>query len=47
MFRIAHGRVYDPQHGIDGEIRDVWIQEGKVIAPPAVAATGINICPRL
>lgn len=36
MLRIAHGRVYDPQHGVGGEIRDVWIQEGKVVAPPAM-----------
>lgn len=35
--RIRGGRVYDPQNGIDGEIRDVWIDDGRIVAPPAEA----------
>lgn len=35
MLRIANGRVYDPQNGIHGEIRDVWLQGSKVAAGPA------------
>jgi formylmethanofuran dehydrogenase subunit A len=31
---IAGGAVYDPTSGVDGEVRDVWIAEGRVIAPP-------------
>ena len=34
-FRIAGGTVYDPRHGIDGEIRDVWILNGKIAPPPS------------
>ena len=33
--RIAGGRVIDPANGINDEIRDIWIEDGRVIAPPA------------
>src|SRR3954471_10241241 len=33
--RIAGGRVIDPANRINDEIRDVWVEEGKVIAPPS------------
>jgi formylmethanofuran dehydrogenase subunit A len=31
--RIAGGRVIDPAHGRDG-VGDVWIEDGRIIAPP-------------
>ena len=31
---IRGGYVYDPINGIDGQVRDIWIRAGKVIAPP-------------
>jgi formylmethanofuran dehydrogenase subunit A len=34
-FTIAGGTVYDPLHGVDGERRDIWIRDGKIVAPPA------------
>lgn len=34
LFKIANGAVYDPAHGIAGEIRDLWIEDGKIVAPP-------------
>jgi formylmethanofuran dehydrogenase subunit A len=33
--KIAGGRVIDPANGIDEEVRDVWIGDGRVIAAPA------------
>jgi formylmethanofuran dehydrogenase subunit A len=33
--KIAAGTVYDPANGIDGEVRDIWINGGKIVAPPA------------
>lgn len=33
--KIAGGTVYDPRNGIDGEIRDIWIENGRIVAPPA------------
>ena len=32
---IANGTLYDPANGIDGETRDVWIRDGRVIEAPA------------
>jgi len=35
MIRIRGGAVYDPANGVDGEIRDVWIEGGRIVpAPP-------------
>ncbi len=30
--RIKNGKVYDPINGIDGEVRDICIQDGKIVA---------------
>ncbi len=32
--KIANGTVYDPANGIDGQIRDLWISDGKIVASP-------------
>ncbi len=51
---VKSGTVYDPKNGIDGEIRDVWIENGRVIAAPTdpeirpdktVDATGLVVMP--
>ncbi|HEY6563716.1 MAG TPA: hypothetical protein VIY86_04430 [Pirellulaceae bacterium] len=34
-FRISGGTVYDPTHGIEGEVRDLWICDGKMADPPS------------
>ncbi|MFN9295982.1 MAG: hypothetical protein ACK6EB_48560 [Planctomyces sp.] len=31
---LKGGVVYDPRNGIDGELRDVWMQDGRCIAAP-------------
>ena len=36
--RITGGRVYDPTNGIDGELRDVCIEDGRVVAALAPGA---------
>src|SRR3954467_14743991 len=37
--RITGGRVYDPANGVDGEVRDVCLMDGKVVDDvPAHAA---------
>ena len=33
--KISQGIVYDPRNGIDGEVRDVWILDGRVVDAPA------------
>ncbi len=54
MLRITGGKIYDPRNGVRGEVRDVWIAEGRVIAAladPAVRAdrtidaTGMVVMP--
>jgi formylmethanofuran dehydrogenase subunit A len=40
LLKIAGGQVHDPANGVRGEVRDVWISDGKVIAPPVDPATG-------
>lgn len=34
LFRVAGGAVHDPARGIDGAIEDLWIEEGRFVAPP-------------
>jgi formylmethanofuran dehydrogenase subunit A len=34
-FKIAGGTVYDPLHGVDGETRDIWIRDGKIVDAPS------------
>jgi formylmethanofuran dehydrogenase subunit A len=52
--RISNGTVYDPANGVDGVVKDIWIQDGKVVAPPsqpearpdkAIDATGLVVVP--
>ncbi len=35
LFKIAGGTVYDPAHGVDGAVQDIWIKDGKIVAAPA------------
>jgi len=36
MLGILGGRVYDPLNGKDGEIGDIWVKDGRVVAPEDV-----------
>jgi len=40
--RITGGRVYDPANGIDGEVRDVCLRDGKVVDDVPDHATQID-----
>ena len=35
LLRVQGGELYDPANGVDGEVRDIWARDGKVIAPPS------------
>ncbi len=37
LLKITGGRLYDPANSIDGEVRDLWIRDGKMVAAPADA----------
>ena len=34
LLKIAGGTVYDPANGVDGVVRDIWIEAGRVVAAP-------------
>jgi formylmethanofuran dehydrogenase subunit A len=40
LLKIINGTVYDPANGVDGVVKDIWIQDGKIIAPPEANAPG-------
>lgn len=33
LIKLTGGKVYDPTNGIDGEIRDIFVRNGRIIAP--------------
>jgi formylmethanofuran dehydrogenase subunit A len=35
FLKITGGTVYDPANGVDGEVRDLWIAGGKIVAAPS------------
>ena len=40
LFKIAGGYVYDPANNVDGQVKDLWIDGGKIVdAPTDLAAT--------
>lgn len=48
--RIVGGAVHDPANGVDGEVRDVCIEDGRIVASippgaPAVDARGMVVMP--
>ncbi|WP_227247421.1 formylmethanofuran dehydrogenase subunit A [Paraburkholderia caribensis] len=36
--RLRGGRVYDPANGVDGELRDLYIRDGRIVDAPADGA---------
>ncbi|HWA98914.1 MAG TPA: formylmethanofuran dehydrogenase subunit A, partial [Pirellulales bacterium] len=54
LFKIAGGTLYDPANGIDGQVRDLWIDGGRMVDAPAdpgvrpaktLDATGLVVMP--
>jgi formylmethanofuran dehydrogenase subunit A len=54
MLKISGGTVYDPANNIDGEVRDLWVHDGRIVAPPSaeaarpdrtIDATGLVVMP--
>jgi formylmethanofuran dehydrogenase subunit A len=41
LLKLANGTVYDPVHSVDGEIRDIWIHDGRVVAGPPLDSSGV------
>lgn len=34
LFLLKGGYVYDPANDLDGQVHDIWMRDGRVIAPP-------------
>src|SRR5580693_8101998 len=34
LLKIAGGTVHDPANGIDGQVADLWVRDGRIVAPP-------------
>jgi formylmethanofuran dehydrogenase subunit A len=49
MLRITGGKVYDPANGIDGEVRDLFVSDGKFVSAVedgrTIDATGMIVFP--
>ncbi|MEO8259053.1 MAG: formylmethanofuran dehydrogenase subunit A [Acidobacteriota bacterium] len=50
QLRLAGGTVYDPANGVDGEVRDLCIEDGRLVAEvaadaPAIDARGMVVMP--
>ncbi len=49
MLRITNGRVYDPANGVNGEVRDVCISDGRIVPQVeggrTIDATGMVVFP--
>ena len=31
LIKLTGGKVYDPAHGIDGEVRDIFVRDGRIV----------------
>jgi formylmethanofuran dehydrogenase subunit A len=34
LIKLSGGKVYDPANGVSGEIRDIYVEDGAIVAPP-------------
>ena len=33
LIKLTGGKVYDPANGVDGEVRDIFVENGRIVAP--------------
>ena len=43
LMRLTGGRIIDPAHGVDDQVRDLYIRDGRIIDTPADAASAQSI----
>ncbi len=43
MKAILNGQVYDPLNGVNGEIRDIWMEDGHIIHPADADRQGTDV----
>ncbi len=37
LIKLTGGKVYDPTNGVDGEVRDIFIENGRIVSPSHTA----------
>ena len=35
LLKISGGYVYDPINHVDGQVQDIWVEDGRIVPPPA------------
>ncbi len=45
LMKLTGGKVYDPANGIDGEIRDIYIRDGRIVDTPSASETIHHVYP--
>lgn len=35
LIKLARGKVYDPANGTNGEVKDIYVRDGRIVASPA------------
>lgn len=43
MTCLTGGRVFDPAHGVHGEVRDLWFRDGHICEPPAAPGEATTV----
>ncbi|MEJ2454790.1 MAG: formylmethanofuran dehydrogenase subunit A [Candidatus Thiodiazotropha sp.] len=39
LIKLSGGKVYDPAHAVDGEVRDIYIRDGRIVDAPSASET--------
>ena len=34
LVKLARGKIIDPAHDVNGEVRDIFVRDGRIVAPP-------------
>ncbi|MEW8046404.1 MAG: amidohydrolase family protein, partial [Candidatus Thiodiazotropha sp.] len=39
LIKLTGGKLYDPANGVNGDTRDIYIRDGRIVDPPADSET--------
>jgi formylmethanofuran dehydrogenase subunit A len=42
LTKLTGGKIYDPANGVSGEVRDIYVEDGKIVAPRPDARVGAS-----
>lgn len=44
LVKLTGGKVHDPANGINGEVRDIFVEDDRVASPMAGAGQNLHRC---